>query len=94
MDVHRGVPANGAHDSCRYEVEHLRGLLEEYRLTPYQATEAMRQLLDEMHKRYVPDEERDRNARGALGFDYGYQQALYEVGAKLYLVFPEINRGG
>ena len=41
-----------------------------------------------MHKRHVPDEVRDRGSKGALGFDYGYQQALFEVEAKLYLVFP------
>ena len=50
-------------------------------MTPYQAQEAMRALLKEMHKRH-------RGSKGALGFDYGYQQALFEVEAKLYLVFP------
>ena len=57
-------------------------------VTPYQAQEAVRALLKEMHKRHVPDEVRDRGSKGALGFDYGYQQALFEVEAKLYLVFP------
>lgn len=54
----------------------------------------VREMLKELKGRYVPDEERDRNHRGQLGFDYGYQHALAMVDVRLYQLMdvPEPER--
>lgn len=53
-----------------------------------EAQAAVRSLLDELRKKYVPVEGVGTPI-GQLGFDYGYHQALAEVDAGLYRVFPE-----
>ncbi len=59
-------------------------------MTPYEARTKVQGLLDELRaSRFVPNEERDRDHPGQLGFDYGYQQATFEIGSKLYLIFPD-----
>lgn len=48
----------------------------------YEDVIKVQEMLAEMHKKNVPDEERDKGGR--LGFDYGYQFALHAVEMRLY----------
>jgi len=57
-------------------------------VTGQQVVEAVRAILAEKRKRFVPDETAQQG-QGALGFDYGYQQALREVESALYLIPDE-----
>ena len=59
---------------------------------PYETRLAVMDMLAEMRRtRFVPNEDRDRDHRAQLAFDYGYQQALLEVGARLYLAIPDVK---
>lgn len=59
-------------------------------MTAHEAREKVRELLLELRRtRFVPDEKRDKDRPGQLGFDYGYQQATYEVESKLYLYLKD-----
>jgi hypothetical protein len=50
----------------------------------------MEAVLDDMKKRFVPNEvatAAGRQGVGQLGFDYGYHQAIAEIGVRIYLAF-------
>lgn len=51
--------------------------------------QVVRSVIDELKQKYRPDETNKSQSMGQLGFDYGYEQALFEAESRISLAFSE-----